>query len=312
MKSEIKIYSRPSSARCLSALALTLSFLFYSFSASGMEDIIPVSSGLSLTVFEQTGRIFETTFSRDDLLAERGEFLTDAGEKYTLTTDGTLLTISCLHDNSRSYPGLAVGIADERTVVSELDYGVLPGYSAGNNIVAVRLDGNPDFPSGLWASFVADYSLGGGGLAQSCSNSLGDPGFSGPWGDRHYTALGTGESAITLGFSPLIIASAKISETPDWNEDLTLDIHFPEGYTPSQVDFYSLELVRVGESETAIRPLGWWNILEHGDGAGLVLQIEFSRGDIAPFLLPGDNILLLRGSLSSVLPFEARVIIPVN
>ncbi len=312
MKSETKIYPQPGSARRFSVLALTLGLLCFAFSASGMPDIIPVSTGLSLTVFEQTGAIFETTFAFEDLLAERAEFLTDAGEKYTLTTDGALLTISCLYDNSRSYPGLAVGIADERTVVSELDYGPLPGYSVGNNIVAVRLDGNTDFPSGLWASFVADYSLGGGGVAESCSNSLGDPGFSGPWGDRHYTALGTGESTITLGFSPLIIASAKISETPDWNDDLALDIQLPEGYSPSQVDFYSLELVRVGESETAIRPLGWWNIRENGDPAGPVLQIEFSRGEVAPFLLPGDNLLLIRGSLSSVLPFEARVILPVN
>ncbi len=312
MKSELKIHTGPGLERRLPVLALALGIWLSAFSARGMEDVVPVSSGLSLTVFEQTGQIFETTFAVDEVLAGEAEFLTAAGEKYTLTSEGTLLIISCFHDQSRIYPELAAGTADGRTVPSELDYADLLGHSVGNNIVAVRLDGNLDFPSGLWASFVAEYVPGGGSVSASRFNSLGDPRFPGPWGDRHYTVLGTGESAITLGFSQLITAAAGLSDTPDWNNDLGLDIRLPEGYSPSRIDFYSLELVRVGGVETAIRPLGWWDLKDLPDGVGRVLQVEFSRAEIDPLLLPGDNLLLLRGNLSDGPPFEARVILPVN
>ncbi len=292
--------------RGLSFLAFGI-FLFAAGAPAG-QAVIPVPSGTSLTIFEQTGGIFETTLAVSDILDEGAEFLTPAGEKYTVVSDGAYLTISCLHDRSLFERELEAGDPAGRTVPTELVFSDLRGHSAGNNIVAVRLDGNPDYPLGLWASSVVGYSLGGRGLAASRFNALGDPYAPGPWGDRHYTVLGTGPSAITLGFSPLITASAGILDTPDWNDDLALYIRLPAGYSPAGIDFYSLELVRVAGAETAIRPLGWWN-LEDYDG-GLVLRIEFSRSGIEPFLLPGDNLLLLRGSLEGGNPFEARVILP--
>ncbi|MDP8236794.1 MAG: hypothetical protein P9M08_10465 [Candidatus Erginobacter occultus] len=303
MKAGLIVHSGP--GRVFSFLALGV---FLCAAAPAAEPVVPVSSGTSLTIFEQTGGIFETTFAVAEILDGGREFLTSAGEKYTVVSDGDYLTVSCLHDRSLSEgaPEAEAG----RTVPTELVFPELRGHSVGNNIVAVRLDGNPDYPLGLWASMVVDYSLGGRGLAASRFNALGDPLAPGPWGERHYTVLGTGPSAITLGFSPLIVAAAGILDTPDWNDDLALYIRLPEGYSPAGIDFYSLELVRVAGVETAIRPLGWWNLEDYA--GGLVLRIEFSRAGIEPYLLPGDNLLLLRGSLDGGDPLEARVILPLE
>jgi hypothetical protein len=59
----------------------------------------------------------------------------------------------------------------------------LSGDAVGNNIVAVRLDGVPDYPEGIWASRVINYTLGYNGIAASVDNALGPDTQLGLYGD---------------------------------------------------------------------------------------------------------------------------------
>lgn len=278
----------------------------------GGEAVVPVSSGAGITIFETTGKVYETAFSVSEILAGGGEFLTVAGEKYTLTSDGTYLTISCLHDRSLLEAELEDGALTERSVLSPLPFEVLLGHSAGNNIVAVRLDGVPDFPSGLWASSVVDYTLGAGGIAESRFNALGDALARGPYLDRYYTVLGAGPSSITLGFSPRLELAIEAGEIPPGGDVLPLFIKIPEGYSAGDVNFYSVELVEAAGAPVGIRPYGWWSFEDY-DGDGRVdLRMEFSREEIARHLLPGENLLLIRGALYSGIAFQGRAALTVE
>ena len=145
------------------------------------EPLIKVSDGTSVTVYEQTGEVYSYAFSVDQLMTTGGTFTTVAMliEEYTITSDGDYLTVHCFRD----------------------PYTHIPGTGTGNNIVAVRLDGVPEYPDGLWASSIVDYSVGYGGIAESRFNALGPADQVGPYIDSLCTYLGDYDSEIVLAFT---------------------------------------------------------------------------------------------------------------
>ena len=148
---------------------------------TGPGDVVSVSEGMSITIFEQTGAVYSYTFDVDDLMTVGCTFTTIAmiSETYTITSDGTYLTIHCY----RVPPSPGSGTA------------------TGNNIVAVRLDGVPGFEDGIWASIIVDYTIGEGGIEDSVWNALGPADQVGPYGDSLCTYLGDYDSEIVLGFT---------------------------------------------------------------------------------------------------------------
>lgn len=284
------------------AAAAVLAASLFTLPAALAEPVVPFSSGQTLTVFEQTGAIWEAVFPVAEILADGGEFSTGAGEKYTLTSDGTYLTISCRHGGAIPEAELVERIS-ALPEPSGLPFGDLLGHSRGNNIVAVRLDGVPGFPAGLWATEVLDYALGEGGIPESRFNVLGHPLFRGPYGDRHYTVLGSGYSEITLGFSPLVHVRVESGDAVDG--PLALYLFFPEDYSPGDVLFHTLELSADGAGP--LYPLGWSDVVDRGED-GPALRVEFGREGVEG-LLPGGGLLLLRGLLSSGPAFEGRLLL---
>ncbi len=143
--------------------------------------IMWVSNGTSVTVFEQTGEVYSHTFSVDELMTTGGSFTTVAMllEEYLITSDGVFLTVHCYRDPL--YP--------------------IPGTGTGNNIVAVRLDGVPGYPDGLWASVIVDYTIGTDGIEESRWNALGPSDQLGPYGDSLCTYMGDHDSELVLGFT---------------------------------------------------------------------------------------------------------------
>jgi len=144
------------------------------------DDLVPVSSADAVTIYEQTVVVYTHTFLVSVLMGSNGTFIGTAREYYTVTSDGTYLTIHCFRDNLTS------------------------GFAVGNNIVAVRLDGVPDFPEGLWASLIADYTLGYNGIAESRFNALGADTQIGPYAPTPErglcTYMGDQHSELVLGF----------------------------------------------------------------------------------------------------------------
>ncbi|MEW5936568.1 MAG: PKD domain-containing protein [Candidatus Thermoplasmatota archaeon] len=129
---------------------------------------VPVSNGTSVTIYERTTDWLIYTFDVSTLTTTGATFDTLADEHYTITSDGTYLTINCYR------PTTAGGV--------------------GHNIAAVRLDGVPGYPDGIYASMIISYTLGMDGDAESRFNALG--------GDiTTHTCLGDLESEIVLGFS---------------------------------------------------------------------------------------------------------------
>jgi PKD repeat protein len=144
-------------------------------------EIVPVSEGMSITIYEQTGAVQSYTFDVADLMTVGGTFATIAMESeiYTISSDGTYLTIHC--------------------------YRVPPspgsGTSTGNNIVAVRLDGVAGYEDGIWASMIVNYTIGVGGIEDSLENALGPVDQIGPYGDSLCTYLGDYDSEVILAFT---------------------------------------------------------------------------------------------------------------
>lgn len=130
------------------------------------SQIVNVSDGTSVTVYEKTGGVGAHTFSVSTLMGPGGTFITLATEQYTVTSDGIYLFIQCTRP---------------------------PHDDVGNNIVATRLNGVPEYPDGLWASFVVSYVLGPDGNENSVCNALGN-------NMTTYTHLGDSYSNIKLGF----------------------------------------------------------------------------------------------------------------
>jgi len=197
------------------ALDFEYRLLKFSYSLdSGLEfpineqDLIPVSNATSVTVYEKTGEIYSYTFDVETLMGTGGIFTTVASitEQYTVTSDGTYVTIHCWRDPPTW----------------------LPLYGPGGNIVAVRLNGVPNYPDGIWANLIVDYYLGENGVDESRFNALGPADQIGPWNDAYATWLGDYHSEITLGFSALMtnqppIAIINAPSVANQGEELMID-----------------------------------------------------------------------------------------
>jgi parallel beta-helix repeat protein len=147
----------------------------------GPEDLIAVSEGSSVTIYEQTGGVYSHSFSVEELMTAGGTFTTAAMllEEYTVTSEGDYLTIHCYRNPP--YP--------------------MNGTGTGNNIVAVRLDGVDGYPDGLWASVIVGYTMGVAGIEESRWNALGPADQVGPFADSLCTYLGDYDSELVLGFT---------------------------------------------------------------------------------------------------------------
>lgn len=141
------------------------------------ENLIPLSSGTAVTVYEMTDFVHSYSFLTSDLMVDGGAFSTTAKEEYTLTSDGTYLRIHCFRD--AFYSGIGVG----------------------NNIIAVRLDGVAGFTEGTWATVIKDYLVGYHGTAESRYNALGSVDEVGPFGEYLWTLMGDQHSELILGFT---------------------------------------------------------------------------------------------------------------
>ncbi|MBU7013107.1 MAG: thrombospondin type 3 repeat-containing protein [Theionarchaea archaeon] len=180
------------------------SFLLLQCKPAFSGSMIPVSSGTSVTVYEQTGAILQYTYTVPVLMGSGGTFLTGATEYYTVTSDGTYVIIHCWIDRT--------------------------GGSVGSNIVAVRLNGVPGYPEGIWASFIEDITLGYNGIGESAANALGPASQIGPYGQSYCTYLGDQHSEIVVGFIPPFIDSDN-DGIPDEEDNCPYD------HNPGQDDF---------------------------------------------------------------------------
>ncbi len=109
--------------------------------------IVPVSDGTSVTIYERTGDWFILTYTVETLSGAGGKFDTVAHEHYTFTTDRTYLISDCYRTYSNG---------------------------GAHNIVAVRLNGVPEYPGGIWAGEVVSYILGRDGIPETRFNALGE------------------------------------------------------------------------------------------------------------------------------------------
>jgi len=158
------------------APAITSSLTIDFKRVSALGDVIPVSSGNSVTIYERTTYVYTHTFSVHNLVEGGATFSTPAREHYSVTSDGTYLKIHCFRDDWRS------------------------GHGVGNNIVAVKLNGVPDFPEGVWASTVVNYALGYNGIVESRFNALGPASQIGPYLNSTATLMGDQHSELVLSF----------------------------------------------------------------------------------------------------------------
>ncbi len=146
------------------------------------SQVVKISDGTSINVYERTGSTNEYTFTISTLMGEGGLFSTGASESYKITSDGTYLKVECWRpeDSDR-----------------------------GHNLVAVRLNGVSGYSEGLWATNIVEYSLGSDGDEDFNNNCLGND-------MSTWTQLGDVYSSITLSFSVDQIIKGLVSY---WNFD---------------------------------------------------------------------------------------------
>ncbi|HEX7392877.1 MAG TPA: hypothetical protein VF374_08020 [Thermoplasmata archaeon] len=254
-----------------------------------LDEVIPVSSGTTVTIWEQTTNITERVFQVSDVMGTGVSFFTVAtvSEIYSVTSDGTYLTIYC--------------------------YKVPPepmtGIGTGNNIVAVRLDGVQGHPEGLYASIIVSYVVGVGGVEESRWNALGPETQVGPYMDLPYTALGDYGSEMVLGFEFEEVET--IEATIDFDPDVlnpkskgnwvTCYIELPTGYDLDDIDLGTVLLNGVVHADTA-HDAAFGDV----DGDGTTdMMLKFSRGAVQDILSPGDAVTVeVTGSLSDGVEFS--------
>lgn len=261
-----------------------------------LDEVIPVSSGTTVTIWEQTTNITERVFQVSDVMGTGVSFFTVAtvSEIYSVTSDGTYLTIYC--------------------------YKVPPepmtGIGTGNNIVAVRLDGVQEHPEGLYASIIVSYVVGVGGVEESRWNALGPETQVGPYMDLPYTALGDYGSEMVLGFEFEEVET--IEATIDFDPDVlnpkskgnwvTCYIELPTGYDLDDIDLGTVLLNGVVHADTA-HDAAFGDV----DGDGTTdMMLKFSRGAVQDILSPGDAVTVeVTGSLSDGVEFSGTDTITV-
>jgi hypothetical protein len=233
-----------------------------------------VSSGTTLTIWEQTTNISVRVFQMSEVISTGVSFFTAAtvSEIYSVTSDGTYVTIYC--------------------------YKVPPepmtGIGTGNNIVAVRLDGVAGHPEGLYASTIISYVVGVGGVEESRWNALGPETQVGPYMDLPYTALGDYGSEIVLGFDA--VETVEVEATLDIDPDtlnpksngrwVTCYLELPAGYDVENVDLGSVLLngaVAADDSHEAV-------FGDYDDDGIADLMFKVDRSALLGTLSPGESV----------------------
>ena len=281
------------------------------FDVSGEEDIIPLSSGISLTLYEQTGSIYEYTYPVFSLLAGEDEFVTGAGEKYNISSDGTYLTVHCFHHRS-VLDGVEEFYAGGK--ISTLPFRNRIGCRAGNNIVAVKLNGVPGFPDGVWASSVISYSLGENGSADAKVNTLGDAIIEEEGEGMYCSSFGEGHSSIVLGFSPLI--RARVSPVPETlgleSDIVTIYIELPAGHVAEEIDFSTVKISEVSGNPVNILPAVWsLGIVDHDNNGISDFRMDFYETELAEFISPGSNSLTVTGRMNDGVSFRGAGVVNI-
>ena len=194
---------------------------------------IPLSSGTSITIYEYTTCLYVHTFLVSEILYTGVSFDTAADEHYVLTGVGDHLLIECT-----------------RPVRNDI----------GNNIVAVRLNGVPEYPDGIWATVIIDYTLGSDGLADSCIHALGENMSS-------FTCLGNTYSSITLGFCSSITSHTPITLIPQDPGTCAVGIKqtyyrvwYGSSWTPWLTYSGPFTMESVGKEGDCIHEIEWYSI----------------------------------------------------
>lgn len=249
--------------------------------SSGGDASVPLSGGATVTVFEATDGIEQHTFSLAEVSAGV-VFWTSAQlyERYWLTEEQGCLNISCYREPP--YP--------------------CTGVATGNNIVAVRLDGVTGYPDGLWASVIAKYQIGVGGIEESRFNALGPDTQVGPALEAYSTYLGDYGSWIVLGFTapgPAEVAAEVDFDPNVVNMDskgrwITVYIELPEGLNVSDIVVSSVVLGGAVPADASHSPV----VGDH-DGDGVPdLMLKFARTEVQNSLVPGgDQQVTITGTL---------------
>ncbi|OGS43144.1 MAG: hypothetical protein A3K76_01495 [Euryarchaeota archaeon RBG_13_57_23] len=227
-----------------------------------------------MTIWEQTTNITVHVFQMSEVMSTGVSFFTAAtvSEIYSVTSDGTYLTIYC--------------------------YKVPPepmtGIGTGNNIVAVRLDGVLEHPEGLYASTIVSYVVGVGGVEESRWNALGPETQVGPYMDLPYTAMGDYGSELVLAF--MYVDVEQIDATLDFDPDtvnpksngkwVTCYIELPEGYDPEDIDLSSVMLNEAVPADLS-------HVAAYGDADGddiADVMLKFDREAVQNTLMPGESV----------------------
>lgn len=260
------------------------------------ESVVPAEvAGITVTIFELSEEVSQYNFTLAQLMTTGGSFRTPAlyNETYTLSSDGANITIDCYH-----LPPF------NRT-----------GVYTGDNIVAVRLNGVPGYPSGLWASGVVSYALGYGGIEDSRFNALGPADQVGPFGDSLCTFLGDYSSEIVLGFTEgprSLVASLQIdpqvvnlASNGKW---VSAHIELPEGHDVADIVLSTLLLNGAVPADLSHKA-----VVGDADNDGLPdLMVKFSRDALQQYLVVGpDQRVVVSGTLSDGAVFVGYDVIKV-
>lgn len=240
--------------------------------------LVPVSMATSVTVYETTAELSAAwTFSIGEVIAGTAHF-NPWEEYYTVSSDGTYLTISCYR-------------------VPEWG----PEFSVGNNVNAVRLNGVPGYPSGIWATTIQAASLGIGGIPDSAVNALGPDTQVGPYMNSPCTYLGDGGSSIELGFNapgapPVEISIDFDSDTlnlASLGTKVTVYIELPKGMSVRNVDLSSLKLNEIIPTLTQE-----YRLCDRDHDKIPELMVKFDRSAVMAHLAVGDEVAVrLSGSM---------------
>ena len=254
-----------------------------------LDGAIPVSSGMSVTIWEQTTNITMRVFQVSEVLSTGASFFTAAtvSEIYSVTSDGTYLRIYC--------------------------YKVPPepmtGIGTGNNIVAVRLDGVQEHPEGLYASTIVSYVVGAGGVEESRWNALGPETQIGPYMSLPYTSMGDYGSELVLGFTYVEVET--IDATLDFDPDVlnpksngkwvTCYLELPAGYSVQDIDLGTV-LLNGAVPMDAAHEVSYGDV--DGDGVADVV-LKFDRQAVQAILMPGEGVQVeVSGELSDGISFS--------